>query len=112
MPQYSLVNYGFQIVLDLFLGDPLNYIDARLSRSVKDIYFQMTELERVWGGPSDRIDVVETVLSGGLVTPLWDGNSSAIDRSDVVKSHVDRVCGDPSVNYIINWRQAIAIVLM
>ncbi|KAF4724904.1 hypothetical protein FOZ63_033727, partial [Perkinsus olseni] len=103
LPQYNLTNYGFQIVLDLFLGDPLNYVDARLSRSVQDSYFQMTELERVWGGPSDRIDVVRTALSG-QVTPLWTGHNTTTNRSQLVMGLGDRVCGDPVVDYVINWR--------
>ncbi|KAF4666001.1 Bardet-Biedl syndrome 2 protein [Perkinsus chesapeaki] len=103
LPQYNLTNYGFQIVLDLFLGDPLNYIDARLSISVEDTYFQMPELERVWGGPSDRIDVARTALSGEVV-PLWRGSNRTVNRSEVVMVLEDRVCGDPAVNYITKWR--------
>ena len=55
-PEYESTNTGFQIVLSRYLPYSLNYVDSRTGS------FLQTELDRVWGGPSLRIDITTGAL--------------------------------------------------
>jgi hypothetical protein len=87
--EYNSTNTGFQIVLTRSLPYALNYLDPRTGS------FLETELERIWGGPSPRIDIttgqlLNSDLSSGLNFDqrscsdflLWRSNSSNIACSN------------------------------
>ena len=55
-PDYDLTNTGFQIILNRSLPQPLSFVDPRTGS-----FFQ-TELERIWGGFSPRVDMTNGSL--------------------------------------------------
>ena len=57
LPQYNLTNFGFQIVISLWLPSPFVGSDPRRDTELE------SELERVWGGPSWRVSGIDSSVS-------------------------------------------------
>ena len=63
----NYTNNNFQVILSVNLPEPLSFFDPSKAE-------RMTELERIWGGPSERYDEVTGVMiQPGLVERVCEG---------------------------------------
>ena len=61
LPDYNTTNYGFEIIISLWLPAPLISNDPRQGNQL------MTEEERVWGGPTARVSGISSNPLPGAV---------------------------------------------
>ncbi len=74
---FNATNYGFQIVIQMFLPEPKAFYDPRPGL--------VTELERVWGGPSYRVDMKNKTTQSTVLHPSLANGLLLKDRVCVDK---------------------------